>query len=128
MLVPAAPRVDAAPVGSRPAERLRPVICFTPRLAVPGAAGPGGTIGASAQTRVGERERDEYSRRSSEDALAGTVERVGVIGGGIMGSGIAEVAARNGCDVILCEVSEAAAENGLARIRKSLARRSGRAS
>ena len=60
--------------------------------------------------------------RSSEDALAGTVERVGVIGGGIMGSGIAEVAARSGCDVVLREVSEAAAENGLARIRKSLAR------
>ena len=53
---------------------------------------------------------------------AGTVERVGVIGGGIMGSGIAEVAARSGCDVLLCEISEAAAENGLARIRKSLAR------
>lgn len=59
---------------------------------------------------------------SSEDAPAGAVERVGVIGGGIMGSGIAEVAARSGCDVLLCEVSEAAAENGLARIRKSLAR------
>jgi 3-hydroxybutyryl-CoA dehydrogenase len=39
-----------------------------------------------------------------------------------MGSGIAEVAARSGCDVLLCEVSEAAAENASARIRKSLAR------
>jgi 3-hydroxybutyryl-CoA dehydrogenase len=53
---------------------------------------------------------------------AGAVEKVGVVGGGIMGSGIAEVAARSGCDVLLCEVSEAAAENASARIRKSLAR------
>jgi 3-hydroxybutyryl-CoA dehydrogenase len=50
------------------------------------------------------------------------VSTVGVVGGGIMGSGIAEVAARSGCDVILCEVSEAAAENALARIAKSLAK------
>jgi len=50
------------------------------------------------------------------------VSTVGVIGGGIMGSGIAEVAARNGCDVILLEVSEAAADHALARIRKSLGR------
>jgi 3-hydroxybutyryl-CoA dehydrogenase len=57
-------------------------------------------------------------------------EAVGVVGGGIMGSGIAEVAARSGCDVILCEVSDIAAENALARIRKSLARaeRSGKLS
>jgi 3-hydroxybutyryl-CoA dehydrogenase len=52
----------------------------------------------------------------------GTVEKVGVIGGGIMGSGIAEVAARSGCDVILCEVSDAAADNALARIRTSMGR------
>ncbi len=51
-----------------------------------------------------------------------SVERVGVVGGGIMGSGIAEVCARSGSEVILCEVSEAAAETALARIRKSLAR------
>jgi 3-hydroxybutyryl-CoA dehydrogenase len=58
------------------------------------------------------------------------VSTVGVIGGGIMGAGIAEVCARSGCEVILCEVSEAAAENALARITKSLARaeRSGKLS
>jgi 3-hydroxybutyryl-CoA dehydrogenase len=50
------------------------------------------------------------------------VRTVGVVGGGIMGSGIAEVAARSGCEVILCEVSEPAAEGALARIRKSLGR------
>ena len=59
---------------------------------------------------------------SSGQTPAGVVEKVGVVGGGIMGSGIAEVAARSGCDVLLCELSEAAAENAAARIRKSLAR------
>ena len=53
---------------------------------------------------------------------AARVSTVGVIGGGIMGSGIAEVSARKGCEVLLCEVSEAAAENARARIAKSLAR------
>ena len=38
------------------------------------------------------------------------VKAVGVVGGGIMGSGIAEVAARSGCDVVLREVNEAAVE------------------
>lgn len=63
-------------------------------------------------------------------ASGGAFEKVGVIGGGIMGAGIAEVAARSGCDVLLCEVSEAAAENALGRLRKSLARaeRSGKLS
>ena len=50
------------------------------------------------------------------------VSTVGVVGGGIMGSGIAEVAARNGCEVILLEVGDDAADAALARIRKSLAR------
>ena len=50
------------------------------------------------------------------------VSTVGVVGGGIMGSGIAEVAARNGCEVILLEVGDVAADAALARIRKSLAR------
>jgi len=55
-------------------------------------------------------------------APAVEVEKVGVVGGGIMGSGIAEVAARSGCEVILCEVSDAAADSALARIHKSLGR------
>jgi 3-hydroxybutyryl-CoA dehydrogenase len=50
------------------------------------------------------------------------VSTVGVVGGGIMGSGIAEVAARSGCEVILLEVGDVAADAALARIRKSLAR------
>ena len=50
------------------------------------------------------------------------VSTVGVIGGGIMGTGIAEVSARAGCDVVICEVNQAYAESALGRVRKSLAR------
>ena len=50
------------------------------------------------------------------------VERVGVVGCGLMGSGIAEVAARAGIDVIVAESSPEAAEAGHARISKSLSR------
>ena len=46
--------------------------------------------------------------------------RVGVVGGGIMGSGIAEVAARAGYDVLVREVDDAAAEAARLRLEKSL--------
>jgi 3-hydroxybutyryl-CoA dehydrogenase len=59
---------------------------------------------------------------ATDDTPTSRVEKVGVIGGGIMGSGIAEVAARSGCEVILCEVSEAAADTAMARIQKSMGR------
>jgi len=48
-------------------------------------------------------------------------QRVGVVGCGLMGSGIAEVAARAGCDVVVVEADEAAAKRGRARIEGSLA-------
>ena len=51
-----------------------------------------------------------------------TIERVGVVGCGLMGSGIAEVSARAGLDVTVCESSEAAADAGMMRITKSLDR------
>ncbi|WP_420446932.1 3-hydroxybutyryl-CoA dehydrogenase [Candidatus Poriferisodalis sp.] len=50
------------------------------------------------------------------------MERIGVVGCGLMGSGIAEVAARNGCDVKIVEVDEDALAAGMARIEKSLNR------
>jgi 3-hydroxybutyryl-CoA dehydrogenase len=50
------------------------------------------------------------------------IARVGVIGCGLMGSGIAEVCARAGLDVIVREVDDAAAEAGRGRIVASLAR------
>ncbi len=50
------------------------------------------------------------------------IERVGVVGCGLMGSGIAEVCARAGLDVMIREVDAAAAEAGRARLVKSLDR------
>ncbi|HEX6220614.1 MAG TPA: 3-hydroxybutyryl-CoA dehydrogenase [Acidimicrobiia bacterium] len=51
-----------------------------------------------------------------------TIERVGVIGGGLMGSGIAEVCARSGSDVVIHEIDSGAAEAAIGRIEGSLAR------
>ncbi|MEV0184626.1 3-hydroxybutyryl-CoA dehydrogenase [Streptomyces sp. NPDC050625] len=48
------------------------------------------------------------------------IQLVGVIGGGLMGSGIAEVCARSGLDVVVIEVSPEAARTAEARIRGSL--------
>ncbi len=50
------------------------------------------------------------------------IERVGVVGCGLMGSGIAEVSARAGLDVVIREATPEAAEAGLARITGSLER------
>jgi 3-hydroxybutyryl-CoA dehydrogenase len=49
-----------------------------------------------------------------------TIERLGVIGGGLMGSGISEVGARAGLDVITVEVSDDAAKAARDRVEKSL--------
>jgi 3-hydroxybutyryl-CoA dehydrogenase len=50
------------------------------------------------------------------------ITRVGVVGGGLMGSGIAEVCGRAGLDVIVTEVDAVAAEAGQRRLTKSLDR------
>ena len=50
------------------------------------------------------------------------VEKVGVVGCGLMGSGIAEVAAKSGFDVVVREVNSDLLEAGQGRIRKSLDR------
>ncbi len=49
-----------------------------------------------------------------------TIERLGVIGGGLMGSGIGEVGARAGLDVVIVEVSDDAAKATRDRIERSL--------
>ena len=49
-------------------------------------------------------------------------ERLGVVGAGTMGNGIAHVMARADFEVVLCEVNEAALERGLAIIRTNLDR------
>jgi 3-hydroxybutyryl-CoA dehydrogenase len=50
------------------------------------------------------------------------VTRVGVVGCGLMGSGIAEVSARAGLDVVVAESNAAAAEAGRRRLEGSLKR------
>jgi 3-hydroxybutyryl-CoA dehydrogenase len=50
------------------------------------------------------------------------IQRVGVVGCGLMGSGIAEVCARAGLDVIVREPEEKLIEAGKARIERSLQR------
>jgi 3-hydroxybutyryl-CoA dehydrogenase len=50
------------------------------------------------------------------------MEKIGVVGCGLMGAGIAEVCARAGRDVVVVESGAAAAEAGRARLEKSLMR------
>ena len=50
----------------------------------------------------------------------GTIERLGVIGGGLMGSGISEVGARAGLDIITVEVDDDAAKAARDRVEASL--------
>jgi len=50
------------------------------------------------------------------------IEKVGVLGAGLMGSGIAEVAAKAGYQTIVREVSDELARKGLSRIDSSMAR------
>jgi 3-hydroxybutyryl-CoA dehydrogenase len=51
-----------------------------------------------------------------------TLERVGIVGIGTMGSGIAEVFARAGLDTLVVDVNEAAVAAGKSRLETSLAR------
>ena len=54
--------------------------------------------------------------------MAQQIEKVGVLGAGLMGHGIAQVAAQAGYAVVLREVDEAALQKGIAKIDKQLAR------
>ncbi|WP_254767637.1 3-hydroxyacyl-CoA dehydrogenase family protein [Salinilacihabitans rarus] len=51
-----------------------------------------------------------------------TIDRVGVVGAGTMGSGIAQVAATNGYDVVMRDVEAEFVENGFDSIEDSLGR------
>jgi 3-hydroxybutyryl-CoA dehydrogenase len=44
------------------------------------------------------------------------IERVGVVGGGLMGSGIAQIIAQSGYDVLMAEVNQDLLDHGLARV------------
>ena len=51
--------------------------------------------------------------------MAQQIEKVGVLGAGLMGHGIAQVAAQAGYEVVLREVDEATLRRGSARSRSS---------
>ena len=51
-----------------------------------------------------------------------TIQRLGVIGGGLMGSGITEVGARSGLSVVTIEVDDDAAKRAADRVEASLRR------
>ena len=50
------------------------------------------------------------------------MQKIGVVGCGLMGAGIAEVCARAGSEVVVVESDDARAESGRARLEKSLRR------
>ncbi|WP_435600959.1 3-hydroxybutyryl-CoA dehydrogenase [Streptomyces sp. C10-9-1] len=54
--------------------------------------------------------------------MSGDIRRVGVVGGGQMGAGIAEVCARAGLDTVVCEVDATAARAARDRVVASLDR------
>jgi 3-hydroxybutyryl-CoA dehydrogenase len=57
-----------------------------------------------------------------QEAASRPVERLGVVGCGLMGSGIVEIAARAGLDVLVREIDARALEAGRARVAGSLER------
>lgn len=50
------------------------------------------------------------------------IRKVGVVGCGLMGSGIVEVSARAGYDVVVSEINQEILEKGLERVRQSMRR------
>ena len=50
------------------------------------------------------------------------IKKVGVVGCGLMGSGIVEVCAKAGCEVVVSEINEEFLQRGMDRINKSLSR------
>src|SRR5450631_2097034 len=50
------------------------------------------------------------------------IQRVGIVGAGTMGSGIAHVFARHGFSVVLCDVEQRVLDRGLNSISKNLER------
>jgi 3-hydroxybutyryl-CoA dehydrogenase len=54
--------------------------------------------------------------------MAQKIKKVGVLGAGLMGHGIAQVAAQSGYEVVLREVDEATLATGVGKIEKQLAR------
>ena len=52
----------------------------------------------------------------------GDITKVGIVGAGTMGSGIAHVFARSGCSVVLCDVEQRFLDRALGQIKNNLGR------
>ncbi|HBF42130.1 MAG TPA: 3-hydroxybutyryl-CoA dehydrogenase, partial [Desulfobacteraceae bacterium] len=50
------------------------------------------------------------------------IKKIGVVGAGVMGSGIAQVAAQIGCDVVIRDIEDSFVERGIKNIEKFLSR------
>ena len=48
------------------------------------------------------------------------IKKVGVVGGGLMGSGIAQTAAQAGYDVLMAEVNQELLDRGIGRVSRTL--------
>src|SRR6266700_7126791 len=70
--------------------------------------------------------RAQFSIRRGEKFVAIVIKKVGVLGCGLMGSGIAQVCATAGFDVISLEIDREFIEKGFAGIRKSLDKLAGK--
>src|SRR6266702_332701 len=71
--------------------------------------------------RFARRSRIRVRKHEAKEAMA-DIKRVGVLGCGLMGSGIAQVAATAGYDTIVRDVSKEVLDRGQAGIEKSLAK------
>src|SRR2546422_10109787 len=63
-----------------------------------------------------------YAVGLSHGRSAMTIQRVGIVGFGQMGSGIAQVCAQAGCDTLVREVEHSFIDKGFQRVEASLAR------
>ena len=62
------------------------------------------------------------TRTQTKEVVGMTIQRVGVVGCGLMGSGITEVCARHGYEVVVRELNDELVQAGLRRIERSMAR------
>ena len=68
------------------------------------------------------RERPKAHSSDQAEKMAFTIHKIGVIGAGQMGNGIAHVAALAGFDVVLNDVSSDRLKSGMATINGNLSR------
>ena len=62
------------------------------------------------------------TKTASADGMSAIIKRIGIIGAGQMGSGIAHVIAASGYDVVLNDIEKTRVDKGLAAIEKNMSR------